>query len=360
MAMGISISLPAQETPVTSVTVHDPAVILPSNRGDTWVPTWTASGAVFTPSNDSKGFHDAGSGNVMFNLITGDSPDKLTGQTVNLMPDYGKENMVGPDQCSWKSSGAMALDGALYWVVARHNYGESSGDPKHRQTAQNASIIKSVDGGKTWTRSEKENYGQPMFPGKRFATPYFVNYGQEGHEAVADGSDKYVYALANNGFWDNGDDMVIGRCLRAKIGDLNSQDWEYLTATDGAVDANWNKTMLFAAPILKNPGHLGMTGATYLPRQKCYFMVSWFYPAGSGKLPMSFTTTTWNFYTAPHPWGPWTMLKDTHTFNPQGYYCPEICSKFSATDGSSLWAFTAGNWNSSNFYSLTLVRLDLK
>ena len=209
LLLSCSVMASAQQNSITSVTVGD-AVILPQNRGDTWVPAWTAQGDLFTPSNDSKGFKDAGSGNVMFNKITGDTPAKLTGQTINLMADYGKENQVGPDQCSWKSSGAAAIDGALYWVVARHNYGESSGDPKHRQTAQNASIIKSLDGGKTWTRSEKENYDHPMFPGKRFATPYFVNYGQDGHEAIADGSDKYVYALANDGFWDNGDDMVLG------------------------------------------------------------------------------------------------------------------------------------------------------
>ena len=71
------------------------------------------------------------------------------------MPDYGKWAEEGPDGCTWKSSGCYAVDGVIYWVVARHKYGDKSGDAKKRQTAVNASIIKSTDFGKTWTRSAK-------------------------------------------------------------------------------------------------------------------------------------------------------------------------------------------------------------
>ena len=63
--------------------------------------------------------------------------------------------------------------------MARHKYGEDSGDPHRRQTAQNASIIKSTDHGRTWSRPVGENYQHPIFPGRRFATPYFVEYGRQ-------------------------------------------------------------------------------------------------------------------------------------------------------------------------------------
>ena len=90
-----------------------------------------------------------------------------------------REAERGPDGCTWKSSGCTSLDGVLYWVVARHKYGEDSGDPYRRQPAQNASIIKSTDLGRTWSRPAKENYQHPMFPGSRFATPYFIEYGRK-------------------------------------------------------------------------------------------------------------------------------------------------------------------------------------
>ena len=106
-----------------------------------------------------------------------------------------------------------------------------------------AASSRSPTTGYTWVRAAQDNYDHPMFPGSRFATPYFINYGQDGHQAVADASDKYVYATANNGFWDNGDDMVLGRVLRSKLPDLNAADWQFFKQGDGADDASWSSKM---------------------------------------------------------------------------------------------------------------------
>ncbi len=63
-------------------------------------------------------------------------------------------------------------------------------------------------------RPEEVNYQAPMFPGERFATPYFIEFGHEGSSKANVGD--YIYALSNNGFWDCGDDMVLGRVERIK------------------------------------------------------------------------------------------------------------------------------------------------
>ena len=357
LSLGLS-TMKADDSSIHSVTVGEP-VPIPDNKGDTWVPAWTRSGDLYSPSNDTHGFHEAGSGNVMFNRLLGDRADQLTGETVNTLSSYGKASVAGPDGCTWKSSGCAAIDGQLYLLVARHKYGETSGDGMKRQTAQNASIIRSADNGKTWVRAAQENYDHPMFPASHFATPYFINYGQDGHEAVADGSDRYVYALSNDGFWDNGDTMVLGRVLRSSLSRLNGADWQFWKQGDGAVDANWSATAAEATPVIDSPGHLGMTGAVYLPVQKCYFMVGWYYPAGGGKLPGACEKTNWDFYVAPHPWGPWKIV-DSHTFSPQGYYCPEVCPKFTPADGSTLWVLAAGNWRNAAAYRLTAIPLSLR
>jgi outer membrane protein assembly factor BamB len=39
----------------------------------------------------------------------------LHGTSVNMMTDYGKSAELGPDGCSWKSSGCYAVDGVLYF-----------------------------------------------------------------------------------------------------------------------------------------------------------------------------------------------------------------------------------------------------
>lgn len=343
---------------IQSVTVGTP-IYVPHNTGDTWSLAWTPTGEIYTPSNDSKGFHQAGSSNVMFNQILGDTPEQLTGRTVNTMSDYRIHGEEGPDICAWKTSGCTSIDGILYLLVARHCYGEKSGDPTRRQTAQNASFIRSANGGKTWVRAAQDNYDNPMFPGQRFGAPYFVNYGQDGNEAVADRSKRYIYALSNNGFWDNGDDMILGRILRSKMSRLRGSDWQYFQGGDGEGKSSWTSEMAEATPVVSNPNHLGSTGAVYLPAQKCYLMIGWYYPLGGGKMPGASVETCWDFYVAPHPWGPWNVI-GSHTFKPEGFYCPTVCPRSTSPDGKIIWAVTAGDWNNPDVYKMTAVPLTLK
>lgn len=346
----------ADDVPIHSIDVGK-AVAVADNDGDTWMPAWAKDDYIYSPSNDSGGFKNAGSGNIMFNRMGGAKADGLQFcVTINTMSDYRRVGEGGPDGRSWKSSGCIAVDGQLYLTVARHKYGAPDVDPLCRQPANNASIIRSPSTGFTWVRSAQENYDHPMFPGSRFATPYFFNYGKDGQMAVADGSDKYVYAISNNGFWDNGDDMILGRVLRSKLPDLNAADWQFFKQGDGANDASWSSQMSDAQPVVTNKDHLGMTGATYLPVQKCYLMIGWYYPKGGGKLPDAHSETVWDFYTSPHPWGPWKII-GSHNTKPDGFYTPEIAPKFSSADGSKLWVFASGDF--AGAYHLFVVPLTL-
>ena len=344
---------PARSRPLRAVEVGE-AVPLPDNGGDTWVAAWADDDNLYSPSDDTGGFHHAADANIAFNRITGSDPRKLSGSTVNPMVNYGKGGEEGPDGCTWKSSGCTCLNGVLYWVVARHRYGEKSGDPHRRQTAQDASIIKSTDFGRTWSRPVGENYQRPMFPGRRFATPYFIEYGR--NRVDVDNAGQYVYALSNNGFWDCGDDMVLGRVPRSKIASLDGADWEFFTGGDGMRQSSWSRDLHEAKPVVQQPGRLGMTGAVYLPAYRRYLMIGWYYPAGGGKMKDAATHTVWDFYEAPRPWGPWTQI-GSYESSPQGYYSPEICPKFQ-TD-NKVFVFTAGNWNNPEVYRLTVFPLEL-
>jgi hypothetical protein len=340
-----------------SVEVGQPFAVA-DNSGDTWVAAWATNGALYTPSNDTEGFRKIGWGNLAFNRIDGDDPLKLSGVTINPMSDYGAATEELADGCTWKSSGCYAVDGVLYWVVARHKYGQTSGDPHRRQTAANASIIKSTDFGRTWTRSAKENYEQPTFPDRRFAAPYFLEYGRDGRAAV-DKADQFVYAVSNNGFWDNGDNLVLGRIRRDKLASLKSADWEYYRSGDGLDDGAWNHYLDQAGLILDSPGKLGMGGMVYISELQRYFMIGWYYPAGGGKIKDACRETMWDFYLAPKPWGPWTKIS-SHRFSPEGYYSPQVCPKFTRDGGRSLFAFTAGDWNNPAVYHLTVVPISLR
>jgi hypothetical protein len=171
-----------RKRPIRGVRLGDPSPLTDSG-GDTWVSAWADDDNLYSPSNDTSGFHEAAHSNIAFNKITGNDPLHLSGTTVNPMLEYGKGGEKGPDMCTWKSRGCTCLDGVLYWVLARHMYGEDSRDEYRRQHAHDASIIKSSDYGQTWARSAEDNYNHPMFPGSRFATPYFIEYGRStGHD----------------------------------------------------------------------------------------------------------------------------------------------------------------------------------
>ncbi len=342
--------------PVRSVRVGNPVGVL-DNIGDTWVGAWADDGNLYSPSNDTFGFGNVCDSNLAFNRIDGNDPLSVTGTTVNTMADYGRSSFLEADGCNWKSSGCTCVDGVLYWVVARHKYGETSGDSLKRQTASNASIIMSKDYAKSWSRPMRVNYDHPMFPGSRFATPYFIDYGKGGPGPI-DLADRYVYAISNNGFWDNGDDMVLGRVPRRDMGNLRASDWEFFTGRDGIQSGNWARDMTLARPILQEHNHLGMSGATYIPAFGRYLLIGWYYPKGGGKMPGASPETVWDFYESPKPWGPWLKI-GSHRFSPQGYYGPNVCLKFAANRGRRVFAVTAGDWHDHSVYRLTLVPLDL-
>jgi hypothetical protein len=41
------------------------------------------------------------------------------------------------------------------------------------------------------------------------------------------GADQYVYAVSNDGYWNNGSLMKLGRVGRDRLENLNPADWEF-------------------------------------------------------------------------------------------------------------------------------------
>lgn len=307
-------------------------------RGDTADPFWADDDCLYHFTCDGSGFGKEGR-NLCLNKLTGPDRDHLKGELVNSMNEYGKNDQTGPDRATWKICGQECIDGIFYGFVVRNIYGHKSKDPLMRQTSFNASLIKSTDHGKTWVRSAKENYDSPMWPGRRFGAPGFFHYGRDGGKETKDSADKYVYAISNNGFWNGGDDMIVGRVLRSDLPNLKASDWSYFTGGDGAMPDSWSQDLSKAKPVLNLPSKLGWTSPAYIPLLGRYLLVSWY---------VSPTLTRWfepklvtyDFYQAEHPWGPWTFvssfndrfLKDTD----QHMYGPNLCSKYQEKIGNDV------------------------
>jgi hypothetical protein len=121
----------------------------------------------------------------MVHQLSGEDPDQLTGVTVNMMDEYGANTApmsalgygaaAANDPRAWKANGITCIEGVLYVFVSKHDYPwRNKSLTDHRQTAADASIINSLDHGRTWTRTAKANYFEPMFPGRRFGAPFFI------------------------------------------------------------------------------------------------------------------------------------------------------------------------------------------
>ncbi len=344
---------PATSKPIADIRFDSSYMQIANSVGDEWAPTWGRDDVLYTGNDDGASFGPGKNNNLAFGKLEGADPYSLTGTTINPMGEYGFAGELKKDSASWKTMNSYSVDGVLYMFVTRCLYPEKSGDTANRHVFRSSSIIKSTDGGKTWIRSEKENYEKPMFPGKRFGAPYFVWYGRDG-EASVDNADRYVYAVSNNGHFESGDNYIIGRVLKTKLADLNAADWSFYKSGDGLVDASWVSDMNEAGHVLTNTGNSSMTGMTYIPGLGRYIMVVWHYTTYNLRTD---PRTINEFFEAPQPWGPWTKFKTLDT-GELGWYVPIVGQRFQqSVDKNTVKAilYPTGNYQKKELYKLNYI-----
>lgn len=327
--------------------------IEPEGNGDVWTATWADDGNLYSAADDALGFGDECRSNLAVFRLEGDEPPHLRGSMVNAMSDYGALTEIAEDSACWKANGLTCVDGVLYLSVSRHLYYAA---PHWIQRAWDASIVKSDDHGRTWSRPPE--LGRSMFPGPTFGAPFFVQYGRDG-EATADGADDYVYAVSADGVWNNGSSMVLARVRRDRISALDAADWEFVHRFDENAEPIWTSRHDLAGYIFRSPGRSSMTGVHYVPPLGLYVMPQWHYTNLDGPHPDRWQSTRWELYQAPAPWGPWSRFH-TQEFAPEGFYNPTIPAKFVSPDGRNLWILTAGDFATQAYYALHAVPVSLE
>jgi len=341
----------------------------PSSAGDLWTATWADDGDLYAASDDTTAFGAACDSNLAFSRLVGETPAELQGTTVNCMAEYGKgsENRR-EDGGMWKAVGLTSIDGVLYMSASRHltcptepdRTWEGRYSPFWIQETWDASIIKSSDHGKSWSHMPELDHA--MFPGRSFSTPFFVQYGQDGH-GTKDGADRYIYAVSNDGAWNNGNWMILGRVPRERIGRLNAGDWEFVHGFDDQHAPIWGRRHDNALYTFWAPGRASMTGIHYIQGLDLYILPQWYYPDLDDPA-KRFGRTRLEFYQASAPWGPWTMFHQ-QDFQPQSWYNPCIPAKFISSDGKKFWLFVAGDFlgvakPAHTYYALWIIPVELE
>src|ERR1019366_8154170 len=170
------------------------------------------------------------------------------------------------------------------------------------------SLVKSTDHGVTW--SPKPAIGRPLWPCVSFSTPFFVQFGQDYREAI----DDFVYAVSNDGAWNNGNYLTLRRCPRQRLGNLSALDGEMFAGLDAAGAPKWAKmsstndaTVGFAS-IFQHRGFTSMTGIQYVSAVKRFILLQWAFNDLDQEFPAAFRRSSLLLYEAPQPWGPWRVF----------------------------------------------------
>jgi len=320
----------------------------PRSSGDLWTATWAEDGDLYVASDDTSAFDGACGSNLAISRVIGDVPPDLRGVTINCMKEYGGGSETRrEDGGMWKACGLTCVDGVLYMSVSRHltcptepnSKWEGRWSPFWIQETWDASIIKSHDHGRTW--SPAPQLGHAMFPGRAFSTPFFVQYGMDG-QGTKDGSDHFVYAVSNDGAWNNGNWMILGRVHKDRMGRFERSDWEFVHGYDDKGQPIWLPRCDDALYVFRMPGRASMTGIHYNQGLDLYILPQWHYPYLDDDA-RRFKHTRFEFYEAPAPWGPWRLFH-TQDFEPESWYNPSIPGKFVSSDGKRFWLFVAGDF----------------
>lgn len=156
-----------------------------------------------------------------------------------------------PARYNRKPTGIVSVGGTLYLAVQDLRYGEGAFDD-----APAASISRSDDHGRTWTRTSV-----PMFDDHRFTTVFFADFGRDSEHAVSalgadDGS--YVYAYGQDWNWRASGagtvpDPVDLYLARVPADAVQQRDrWEFFTGLDRD-RPTWSARIEDKSPVLHDP-----------------------------------------------------------------------------------------------------------
>lgn len=299
----------------------------PDKRGDTFPITWAADDNLYTSAGDPC-WGEKGDG-LDVQCFTGDAPDYRIAK-VNDMMDFRGWGGEGP-----KPTGMISVDGILYLALQNlTGTAERNDSVINYGHGYDAHVLCSTDFGRSWRPSFSE-IQQPMFPGRSFGAPAFVNFGKDN----AGARDGYVYAISGEG-WDNGSQARLGRVPANRIMEIEA--WEWVHDFDVGGEPMWTAQFDGARPILSHPGYLGMVDMVYLAPIRRYLLLGWqnkvkCHPDAGSELVI---------YDSPEPWGPFSLVYhedpwETPHLNP---YNPRLPLKWFDASRLEGWLLFSGSW----------------
>lgn len=325
-AIAVAASVPAAastpgRTAEPHVRVADSSDYRAGGDGDLWPSCWAADGDLYTAWGDGRGFGGEPTDIGAARLRGG--PDSLAGTNLAAGDEVGQ--VWSGEGFTRKPTGMACVDGKKYMAVQ---------DLAHDFNKAPAATIASSTDGKQWTWDK----AKPMFADGVFTTIMFLDRGQEGHNTP----DGYVYAYGIDGNWRDSFtdavpdpvDLYLARVPAGQV--MNRSAWEFYSGAPGGTPI-YTRDIRAKKPVLHDDRRTaaGMSvisqgSVTYYPRLKRYIYSSW-------------TEYTFEFYSSPTPWGPFTRSNSldfgAYPWSTKRYggYGLTMPSKFIGSNGRSAW-----------------------
>lgn len=275
---------------------------------DNWPSTWGDDDALYTAYGDGNGFTPFTERKLSlgFARVTGAPPDI---EATNVRTATGEQ--LGDGRSGRKASGLLMVDGVLY-LLARN--------------AGNAQLAWSNDRGATWEWSDwkfEESFGCPAF----------VQFGRD----YAGARDDFVYVVSPdaNTAYQRADRLVLARVPKTRLRERPA--WEFFVRRDAAGGTIWSRNVGERGGIFENSGACYRSHITYHPGFKRYLLTT------TGRGTDTRYAGGFGIYDAPEPWGPWTTVFFTDTWDVGPGESSHFPAKWLAPDGSGGWLLSSGD-----------------
>jgi hypothetical protein len=282
---------------------------------DGWPVTWADDGDLYTAFADGQGFEPNVPNKLSlgFGKISG-GPENPNGS--NIRSPSGEE--TGDGRGGKKASGMLMVDGVLYmWVRNANNDGTA------------CQLAWSSDHAQSWTWSSWK------FNELGYCT--FLNFGRN----YAGARDNYVYMYApdSESAYVPGDRMILTRVPKGAMTDRSA--YEFFENLDSNGDPVWTS----------NVGQRG--GVFNHANMSLRNRVSYNAPLGRylwwQQLPVNGSDTRssggFGVYDAPEPWGPWTTVYYTQSWDTGPGESASFPPKWMSADGKTIYLVFSGNDN---------------
>ena len=283
-------------------------IIRKAKGSDNWPITWADDDALYTAYGDGNGFEPFVKEKLSLGLakITGAPPafhaENLRSQTAEAIGDGNRGR---------KASGFLCVNGILYLLV---------------RNVTNSQLGWSSDHGASWSWADWKFT-------ESFGCPTFLNYGRDYSGA----RDRFVYVYSpdSDSAYERADRFVLARLPADKLGERTA--YEFFVKLGSDRQPEWGSDISQRGAVFSHRNACYRSGISYNAGLKRYLWCQ----IGSG------TDTRYSggfaIYDAPEPWGPWTTVFYTDSWDIGPGESSSFPPKWISSDGLTVHLVFSGD-----------------